>query len=107
VLTILSRRSLIDEITVEKVQNFIAANQFLPANLETAAKKPKGISTLTMTYERRQDACQPQSLAKKVFALMERKKTNLCVAADVTSTKQLLSLAEQAWAYGKGWSWTP
>ncbi len=34
-------------------------------------------------------------LAKKLFLLMEEKKTNLCVSADVTKQKDLLHLADQ------------
>lgn len=34
-------------------------------------------------------------LARKLFEIMSAKKTNLCVAADVTTSKELISLAEK------------
>lgn len=36
----------------------------------------------------------PNAMGKKLFRLMAKKKTNLAVAADVTTSKQLLDLAE-------------
>jgi uridine monophosphate synthetase len=45
------------------------------------------------TYEQRSALCQNPT-AKKLFALMEAKQTNLSVAADLTSSKELLELAD-------------
>ena len=44
-------------------------------------------------YRQRADLCQNPT-AKALFKLMHEKKTNLAIAADVTSKEKLLSLAE-------------
>ncbi len=46
-----------------------------------------------MTYHERAAVCTNPT-AKKLLELMDTKKTNLCIAADVTSKKELLQLAE-------------
>ena len=45
------------------------------------------------TYAERA-ARHPNACAKELFELMERKKTNLSVAADVTTKKELLAVAD-------------
>lgn len=37
----------------------------------------------------------PNGLAKKLFSIAESKKTNVTVSADVTTTKELLDLADR------------
>jgi uridine monophosphate synthetase len=44
-------------------------------------------------YQERAELCQNPT-AKKLFSLMEEKQTNLAIAADVTSSDALLSLAD-------------
>jgi orotidine 5'-phosphate decarboxylase subfamily 1 len=46
------------------------------------------------TFQQRAQLCQ-NAVAKQLFALMQTKQTNLCVAADVTSSKELLQLADE------------
>jgi uridine monophosphate synthetase len=46
-----------------------------------------------LSYKRRAELCKNPT-AKRLFALMEEKQTNLCVAADVTSSRELLKLAD-------------
>jgi len=46
-----------------------------------------------LSYKKRADICKNPT-AKKLFALMEQKQTNLSVAADVTSSHDLLELAD-------------
>lgn len=48
-------------------------------------------SHLSYTDRARQ---HPNALAKKLFAIAEAKKTNVTVSADVTTTKELLDLAD-------------
>lgn len=52
----------------------------------------------TLSFSQRADLAK-HLLAKKLFLLMEKKKTNLCVSADVTKQKELLHLAEEVGPY--------
>ena len=69
------------------MKDFIVANQTMPV-AGAEAKKPTRMS-YTARSELTDNAC-----AKQLFNLMETKKTNLCVAADVTTAKELLEMAE-------------
>ena len=46
-----------------------------------------------LSYKQRADLCQ-NPLAKKLLELMHDKQTNLCVAADLTSSRSLLDMAD-------------
>ncbi|ABO95166.1 Uridine 5'- monophosphate synthase [Ostreococcus lucimarinus CCE9901] len=72
---------------VQNVKDFIAANQTMPV-AGAEVKKPTRMS-YTARSELTDNAC-----AKQLFKLMETKKTNLCVAADVDTAKELLEMAE-------------
>ena len=52
-------------------------------------------STLSLTYQERSSLPNTSPLAVYLFRLIAAKKTNLCVSADVTSTSELLRLAEE------------
>lgn len=47
-----------------------------------------------LTYGKRIQHAE-NAVAKRLFKLMEDKKTNLCVAADVETTTEILSLLEK------------
>lgn len=47
-----------------------------------------------LTYNARANN-HPNTLAKKLFEIAEAKKTNITVSADVTTTKELLDLADR------------
>lgn len=47
----------------------------------------------SLSYKKRAEICQNPT-ARKLFALIEEKQTNLSIAADVTSAEQLLELAD-------------
>lgn len=47
----------------------------------------------TFSYKQRAELCKNPT-AKRLFSLMDQKQTNLCIAADVTSSKELIALAE-------------
>lgn len=58
---------------------------------EAVTKKAKTESSKTFTYaERAGVAANP--IAKALFATMERKQSNLCCSADVTTTGELVAL---------------
>ena len=46
------------------------------------------------SYQQRANTC-PSIAGKKLLQLMDNKKTNLALSADVTSAQELLQLAEQ------------
>lgn len=54
-----------------------------------APSKPK-----RMTYKERADAA-PNAMAKRLLAIMDRKKTNLAVAADVEKAEDVVALADK------------
>lgn len=56
------------------------------------SSKPKN-SRLTMSFSKRADLAK-NDVAKELFKIMELKKTNLCLAADVTKSQEILNLAE-------------
>ncbi|CAL6308115.1 unnamed protein product [Bathycoccus prasinos] len=86
VLKVLEKEGKMSKELVEEVQQFIAANQ-------TGGDKPKEEKTKRETYAERAKIASNQC-AKDMFHLMEKKKSNLCVAADVDTAKELLELAE-------------
>jgi len=52
-------------------------------------------ASLFRTYEERANLPNTSALASYLYRLIAAKKTNLCVSADVTSTAELLRLAEE------------
>ena len=53
--------------------------------------------TRSFTFEQRAEVAQ-NAVAKRLFQLMVKKQSNLAVAADVPSSKDLLTLADQVCA---------
>jgi len=49
---------------------------------------------IRLSYTQRADTCSNR-LAKKIFHLLDEKKTNLALSADVTSAEKLLALSDQ------------
>jgi len=97
ILAILSKHGKLSDEIVKSVKDFIAANkvdkskQAADAMKEEAAAvaKPKRVP-----YE--QKASQAKNAAlKRLYEVMVAKKSNLSVAADVTSTSDLLALVDQ------------
>lgn len=91
VLNVLLKLEKIDETMYKRVHTFIDSNQFnpstkpLPNNL-TAKTKP------VLSYKERM-VKMTNPIAKRIFEIMDRKETNLCFSADVTSCAELLVLA--------------
>lgn len=79
---------------VDTVKAFIAANQTGPnaSGNEMGAAAPAAEKRLA--YAARAALAKNQC-AKDLWTLMERKKTNLCVAADVSTAAELIALADK------------
>ena len=102
VLKTLSTRKLIDADVVEKVKAFVAENQFKASSVVDVALPlptlPPPIEVTRMKYSDRM-INDDNDWTYNLFEIMERKKSNLCVAADVTSGKELVRLAEKLGPY--------
>ena len=92
VLKTLEREGKMTKDLVDTVKAFIAANQTGPnaSGNEMGAAEP----AKRLKYADRAALSQNQC-AKDLWALMERKRTNLCLSADVGTAAELLELADQ------------
>ncbi|XP_066315958.1 uridine 5'-monophosphate synthase [Miscanthus floridulus] len=90
VLAVLLKHGKVTEEKAQEVRQFLDANRKV-AVPGAAPVKPR---VLRKPYsERAKLAANP--MGKKLFELMEAKQTNLCVAADVGTAKELLELADK------------
>lgn len=79
----------IDLATSQEVQRFVEENNTYKENGSSfAIKSPKMLS-----YGARAGLPDTHPLASQLLKIMEEKKTNLCVSADVTSSIELLEIA--------------
>ena len=78
---------------VNKVNAYTAANQ-TKASLQPVSSTPKlAVPVTRLSYGARSRACGGKNVAASaMLSLMETKRSNLCVSADVTSKAELLSL---------------
>lgn len=83
VLLILRSHQRITEEKYNEALTFIRSTSLM--------EQPK--TTPTLTYSQRADL-SANPVAKRLLKLMDKKKSNLCLALDVTSKKQLLYLAD-------------
>ncbi|KAI8481731.1 hypothetical protein Bbelb_405680 [Branchiostoma belcheri] len=88
-LEILRRHEKIPESVAEQVREFVRNNSFLPG-LEPPVKKSRKV----LSYRERGDLCQ-HPVARQLFSIMEKKKSNLAVSADLCTAEQVLQLADQ------------
>lgn len=84
-LRFLREADKIDDAVVDSVAKYIAASQI--PNGPLASKRT------SLTYEIRANHTKCL-LAKELFAIIATKKTNLCLAADVTKSAEILSVAD-------------
>eukprot|EP00190_Bangiopsis_sp_CCMP1999_P006723 CAMPEP_0198722920 /NCGR_PEP_ID=MMETSP1475-20131203/512_1 /TAXON_ID= ORGANISM="Unidentified sp., Strain CCMP1999" /NCGR_SAMPLE_ID=MMETSP1475 /ASSEMBLY_ACC=CAM_ASM_001111 /LENGTH=500 /DNA_ID=CAMNT_0044483875 /DNA_START=280 /DNA_END=1783 /DNA_ORIENTATION=- len=84
-LDVLTREKRITDAQAEEVRNFISSTQVTIANPSTKRRK---------SYEERKLLVR-SPLGQKLLDIVVEKKTNLCVAADVTTSQKLLDLAEK------------
>ncbi len=85
VIEVLRKYNKIDAQTVEKIKNSL---QKIPTQDSQATSSKNKI----LSYTERATLCT-NPVAKKLLQLMDQKETNLAVAADVTTKKELLTLA--------------
>lgn len=85
-MALLVQEQKIDANIAHSVERYCAATR-APEN--SFKEKPQAL-----TYAQRAQLCT-HPVAQKIFEIMEQKQTNLCVAADVTTTHELLNLIEQ------------
>ncbi|KAL2081483.1 hypothetical protein ACEWY4_023336 [Coilia grayii] len=92
-LDVLLEAGRIDAEVAQSVRRFIQENStFKPTkeNGSPAAKKP----CTSLRYEARAQLPGIHPMASRLLKLMEEKKSNLCVSADVTDSGELLEVAE-------------
>lgn len=90
-LNVLLEAGKIEQATVEAVSQFVAASQTKVT--EPPAAVVAVVDRTRQTFEVRQTlATNP--VARRLFALMAAKQTNLCVAADLTAAEEILNLAD-------------
>nr|XP_019945279.1 PREDICTED: uridine 5'-monophosphate synthase [Paralichthys olivaceus] len=96
-LNVLLAAERIDTQTAQSVRKFIMENTFRPkeenGNGVPATKKPC-VENLELSYADRAKLPNIHPQASKLLKLMEEKRSNLCVSADVTSSEELLQLAD-------------
>ncbi|KAK7881005.1 hypothetical protein WMY93_030594 [Mugilogobius chulae] len=89
----------IDAQTAQKVRKFIMENNtFRPKDEGNGnglpVPKKQCVEHKPMTYAERAKLPKIHPLASKLLNIMEEKQSNLCVSADVTSSEELLEIAE-------------
>ncbi|XP_069389115.1 uridine 5'-monophosphate synthase [Paralichthys olivaceus] len=96
-LNVLLAAERIDTQTAQSVRKFIMENTFRSkeenGNGVPATKKPC-VENLELSYADRAKLPNIHPQASKLLKLMEEKRSNLCVSADVTSSEELLQLAD-------------
>ncbi|KFP25711.1 Uridine 5'-monophosphate synthase, partial [Colius striatus] len=91
VLEVLQQQGDVAAEMVEKVKKFIEGNMFEPVSQNGSAPVKRLCKELSFGTRAELPGVHP--VAAKLLRLMERKQTNLCLSADVTSSKELLQLA--------------
>lgn len=91
VLEILQQQGEVAAEMVEKVKKFIQGNVFEPVAQNGPAPMKRLCKELSFGARAKLPGVHP--IAARLLRLMEKKQTNLCLSADVTSSKELLQLA--------------
>ncbi|KAJ8406005.1 hypothetical protein AAFF_G00308930 [Aldrovandia affinis] len=92
-LDVLHAAGQIEADMVHSVRTFIQENSTLTPpgqNGSPTVKKPR----TELSYGARADLAETPPVAARLLRLMEEKRSNLCVSADVTASAELLQLAE-------------
>ncbi|XP_004086983.1 uridine 5'-monophosphate synthase [Oryzias latipes] len=97
-LDVLLAAGRIDGPTAQSVRRFIQDNNTFSSKKENggeaATKKPCLDLKREQSYADRAQLPNVHPLASKLLQIMEEKQSNLCVSADVTSSEELLQLAD-------------
>jgi len=93
VLAVLFKNGKVDQTMVDKVETFVADNQVEVALDKSGAYSAVTAPPVTFSYGARA-AVATNPAGKALLTLIEEKKCNLCLAADVTTTAELLALAK-------------
>ncbi|XP_067891445.1 uridine 5'-monophosphate synthase [Heterodontus francisci] len=102
-LEILNGQGKIDCEIVESVKTFIRkncppVNKMMNGSAKQLNNQPDGASAKkpykVISYAARAQLPEIHPITAQLFKIMEKKQTNLCLAADVTNSKELLQLAE-------------
>jgi uridine monophosphate synthetase len=90
VLDVLLNKGKITQTQYEESKNFLSRKDLI---FEAPSKDANNnrVKNNELTYESRAQLSKNQ-IAKELFIIMAEKQTNLCVAADVTETSQLLQV---------------
>ena len=91
-LEILKKNGKIEESMVKAVSNYIGANQVLD---KPPAEPVDNLKSRTMMTFAERAGLTKSEVSKTLFKIMELKKTNLCIAADLTKAEDILNLVEQ------------
>merc|ERR1719419_386791 len=78
--------NILDYSFKDMVRRFCAENQLVKPMVTK-------VKLAELTYEQRASMCE-DNITKELFLLMHRKKTNLCVSADLTTCSEVLALAD-------------
>jgi len=98
-VAVLQAEGKIDSAMVVKVKEFLSVHGSTSLKPSILPPVPNGTPLQkTLRYEARAEMSK-HPLTKQVFHLMHEKRSNLAVAVDVTTTKQLLQLAEAVGPY--------
>lgn len=88
-LKYLKEANYIDSLVVDKVTNYMATTQ-----IDLSSTTIPSLNRLNLPYTERIPYAE-NCIAKELFQIMVKKQTNLCIAADVTKSADLISLANQ------------
>uniref|UniRef100_A0A7S1ET95 Uridine 5'-monophosphate synthase n=1 Tax=Timspurckia oligopyrenoides TaxID=708627 RepID=A0A7S1ET95_9RHOD len=90
ILEMLSNSNRISSEQADLVRAFVQSNQV--AIPETAGSD--SVEQNALSYEKRAESLVKNAVGRRLLQLMVEKQSNLCVAADVSTMKELLALAE-------------
>uniref|UniRef100_A0A1A7Y7C2 Uridine 5'-monophosphate synthase n=1 Tax=Iconisemion striatum TaxID=60296 RepID=A0A1A7Y7C2_9TELE len=98
-LDVLLAAKRIDAETDLSVRNFIQSNNTFRPKKENGSDVPAGTKLCVkprreLSYADRAALPDVHPMASKLLKIMEEKRSNLCISADVTSSEELLQLAE-------------